>query len=129
MALLVVGSVAAVAGTAAYVAKKTSRTRYHNFVGDEDARFDFDGSDDPERVRALTKYYSIDFPDILVGWKVRLAHGRVGTVVNCRRRFMRTTIFNIQFDGKIMPEEVILNRKNKSNRRKYVDFSLISREF
>jgi hypothetical protein len=129
MALLVVGSVAAMAGTAAYISKKNKRSRYHTFIGDEDPRFDFDEAANPERVKALTKYYSIDFPDILVGWKVRISDGRVGTVVNSRRRFMRATIFDIQFEGKTSLDSVVLNRKNKSNRRKYLDFGLISKEF
>ena len=129
MALLVVGSVAAMAGTAAYIAKKNNRSRYHTFIGEEDPRFDFDEAENPERVKSLTKYYSIDFPDILVGWKIRISDGRVGTVVNCRRRFMRATIFDVQFEGKTCLESIVLNRKNKSNRRKYIDFRLISKDF
>lgn len=128
MALLLIGSTAAITGTALYIAKKRDRSRYHSFVGEEDPRFDFDERD-PERVKSLTKYYSIEFPDILVGWKIQLADGRKGIVINCKRRFMRATIFDIAFEGKSSPEGVILNRKNNSNRRKYIDFDLISREF
>ena len=129
MALLIVGSVAAIAGTAAYVANKQGPSRYAQFLGEDDPRFDFDESDNPERVKSLTKYYSIDFPEILVGWKVKLSTGRIGTIVNCRRRFMRATIYDIAIEGKSSTEWIILNRKNKSDRRKYIDFDLISREF
>ena len=129
MALLLLGSAAAVTGTALFVAKKKRRSRYHSFRGEEDPRFDFDEHDDPERVKALTKYYSIDFPDVLVGWRVNLADGRRGVVVNCKRRFMRAALFDIAFEGKSSPEPVVLNRKNNSNRRKYIDFDLVSREF
>ena len=128
MALFLIGSTAALTGTAIYVAKKSDRSRYHSFVGEEDPRLDFDESD-PERVKSLTKYYSIEFPDILVGWRVPLADGRKGIVVNCKRRFLRATTFDIAFEGKARPETVILNRKNNSNRRKYIDFELLSREF
>jgi hypothetical protein len=129
MALLIVGSVAALTGTAVYVAKKSTRSRYRNFVGDEDPQMDFNSAESPERVTALTKYYSIDFPDVLVGWRVKLADGREGTVVNYKRRFLRATIFEIAFEGKVRPEPVVLNRKNKSNRRKYIDFELLQRDF
>ena len=129
MALLLVGSVAALTGTAVYVAKKSTRSRYRNFVGDEDPQMDVNSADCPERVTALTKYYSIDFPDVLVGWRVKLADGREGTVVNYKRRFLRATIFEIAFEGKVRPEPVVLNRKNNSNRRKYIDFELLQRDF
>jgi hypothetical protein len=130
MALLVVGSVAALTGTAVYVAKKSSRSRYRTFVGDEDPRIDFDTcAESPERVKSLTKYYSVDFPDILVGWRVKLADGRVGTVVNFKRRFLRATVFEIAFEGKARAEPILLNRKNKANRRKYIDFELLQRDF
>lgn len=129
MALLIVGSVAALTGTAVYVAKKSTRSRYRNFVGDEDPQMDFNSAESPERVTALTKYYSINFPDVLVGWRVKLADGREGTVVNYKRRFLRATIFEIAFEGKVRPEPVVLNRKNKSNRRKYIDFELLQRDF
>ena len=129
MALLLLGSAAAVTGTALFVAKKTRRSRYHSFRGEEDPRFDFDESEDPERVKSLTKYYSIDFPDVLVGWRVHLADGRRGVIVNCKRRFMRAARYEIAFEGKSSPEAVVLNRKNHSNRRKYIDFDLVGREF
>ena len=130
MALLVVGSVAALTGTAMYVAKKSSsRSRYRSFVGDEDPRSELDAAESPERVKALTKYYSIDFPDVLVGWRMKLSDGRVGTVVNMKRRFFRPTLFEIAFEGKSRPERVLLNRKNNSNRAKYIDFDLLQRDF
>lgn len=129
MALLLIGGTAALTGTAVYLAKRAERSRYHNFTGEEDPRFDFDEIADPERVKSLTKYYSIDYPDILVGWRISLSDGRRGVVVNCKRRFLRATTYEIAFEGKSRPEKVILNRKNNSNRRKYKDFELLSREF
>jgi hypothetical protein len=129
MALLLIGGTAALTGTALYLAKRPDRSRYHSFTGEEDPRFDLDELNDPERAKSLTKYNSIDYPDILVGWRVQLADGRRGVVVNCKRRLMRATIFDIAFEGKSRPEAVVLNRKNSSNRRKYIDFELLSREF
>ena len=99
-------------------------------TGEEDPRFDPELYErDPEQVRSLTKFYSVEFPEILVGWKIRLANGRVGTVVNCKRRFARATKYEVLFEDKALQESIILNRKNKSNKRKYVDFDLLSREF
>ena len=145
MALLVIGSVAATAGAAAYIAKKKvsrygfssyslvfnwSRSRYFDFAGEEDPRFDPDlYEQDPDQVMSLTKFYSIDYPEILVGWKIRLSNGRVGTVVNCKRRFCRATRYDVLFPEKALQESLILNRKNNPNKRKYIDFELVSREF
>jgi hypothetical protein len=128
MALLLIGSTAAITGTAFYLLKRSDRSRYHSFVGEEDPRLDFSDRD-PEELRSLTKYHSAEFPDILIGWRIQLADGRMGVVINCRRRFMRATTFEIALDGKPRPESVILNRKNDSNRRKYIDFRLVRKEF
>lgn len=107
-----------------------SRTRYHTFTGELDPRFDSDLEQlDPESRKNLIKYYSSDCPEILIGWKVKLADGRTGTVLSCRKRFMRAAIFDVSFIDKTLTEEVVLNRKNKKNRKKYIDFELISKEF
>jgi len=144
MALLVIGSVAATAGAAAYIAKKKtsryvflsrkpvilSRSRYFDFTGEEDPRLDPDLYErDPDQVKSLTKFYSVDYPEILVGWKIRTANGRSGTIVNCKRRFCRATRYEVLFTDKALQETMILNRKNNPNKRKYIDFDLISREF
>jgi hypothetical protein len=106
------------------------RSRYFDFTGEEDPRFDPDlYESNPEQVRSLTKFYSIDYPEILVGWKIRLVNGRVGTVVNCKRRFARATRYDVAFPDKAFQESIILNRKNHPNKRKYTDFELLSREF
>lgn len=107
-----------------------SKTRYHSFSGEEDPRFDSDLTRmDPESRKSLTKYYSIDFPEILIGWKIVLCDGRAGTVLSCKRRFMRAAIFDVSFTDKTFSEQVVLNRKAKKNRRKYIDFELVSKEF
>ena len=130
MALLLIGSVAAVAGTAAYVSKKSIRSPYQSFAGDEDPRFDPELFDrDPEHVKSLTKFYSIEYPEILIGWRIKTSTGRSGTVVNCHRRFARATKFHVVFTDKTVQESIILNRKHKTNKRKYIDFDLVSREF
>ena len=107
-----------------------SRTRYQSFPGEEDPRFDAELLNlDPDARKNLTKYYSIEFPEILVGWRVRLLDGRSGTVLSCKRRFMRAAIFDISLTDRNSTEQVVLNRKGKKNRKKYMDFELLSKEF
>jgi hypothetical protein len=129
-ALLVIGSVAAVAGTAAYVGSHTNKRRYRTLSEDENLPFDDDLYErDPAEARRLTKQYCVAYPEILIGWKIRLRSNREGTVIKCRRPFMRATRYDILFTDQGLPETVILNRKNKSDREKYKDFELVSREF
>ena len=105
-----------------------SRSKYHTFSGEEDPRFDM-AETDPETRKSLTKYYSMDFAEILVGWKIRLSDGRVGTILNCRKRFMRAAVYDVSLTDKAFTEQIVLNRKSRKNRRKYMDFELISKEF
>ena len=107
-----------------------SRTRYETFSGEEDPRIDQELlSMDPESRKNLTKFYSIDYPKILIGWRVRLSDGRVGTILGVRHRFMRAAIFEIALTDKTFTDQVVLNRKNNKNRKKYIDFELLSKEF
>lgn len=129
-ALLVLGSVAAVAGTAAYVGSRASKRRYRTLSEDDNLPFDADLYErDPEQARSLTRAYCVEYPEILIGWKVRLMNGRVGTVVKCRRPFMRATRYDVTFSDRASPETIVLNRKHKSDHQKYIDFELVSREF
>lgn len=129
-ALLVIGSVAAVAGTAAYVGSRASKRRYRTLSEDDYLPFDADLYErDPEQARSLTRAYCVEYPEILIGWKVRLNSGRIGTVVKCHRPFLRATRYEITFSDRTTPETIILNRKHKADRVKYIDFELVSREF
>jgi hypothetical protein len=83
---------------------------------------------DPESQKSAIRFYSVDYPEILVGWKV-VVNDRKGIVLNCRRRFGRSAIYDIAFQDTAFTEEVVLNRKNKTNKKKYSDFELVSKEF
>jgi regulator of chromosome condensation len=83
---------------------------------------------DPETLKSVTRFHAVVFPEVLVGWKIRV-DGREGAVLSCRRRFARATIFDVSFKDQAFTEEVILNRKNYTGKRNYRNYELIEKLF
>ena len=79
--------------------------------------------------RNLAIAHCISHPAVLLGWKVKIPALGEGVIVDVLPHFGRSTSFMIDFPNHRKPMELVLNRKGRPTGSKYIDFTLVSKEF